>query len=66
MNSNMQEALRKLMDNPKEFLASAGANVPDDIVNDPQAIVMHLIRTGQVSSPALQRITQMMQNMGRR
>ena len=30
---------------------------------NPQAVVMHLIQTGQVSSPMLQRIMPMMQQM---
>ena len=60
---NVQDALRKLQENPCEFLKRAGANVPEDIMHDPQAIVMHLIRTGQVSSPVLQRIMPMIQSM---
>ena len=66
LNYNVQDALRKLQENPAEFMRRAGANVPDEIMNDPQAIVMHLIRTGQVSSPVLQRIMPMIQNMGGR
>lgn len=65
-NNNMQEALRRLQANPKEFMERAGVNVPEEIMNDPQAIVMHLIRTGQVNSPALQRIMPMIRNMGGR
>ena len=63
-NYNVQNALRKLQENPKDFLIRAGAQVPDEIMNDPQAIVMHLIRTGQVKSPVLQRIMPMIQQMG--
>ena len=66
MNYNVQDALRKLQENPKDFLIRAGAKVPDEIINNPQAIVMHLIRTGQVSSPVLQRIMPMIQQMGGR
>ena len=63
MNYNMQDALRKLQSNPKEFLQRAGMNVPDEMMNNPQEIVMHLINTGQVNSPALQRIMPMIRNM---
>ena len=63
MNYNVQDALRKLQSNPKEFLQKAGVNVPDEMMNDPQAMVMHLIQTGQVSNPMLQRIMPMIQGM---
>ena len=66
MNYNMQDALRKLQSNPKEFLQRAGMNVPDEMMNNPQEIVMHLINTGQVNSPALQRIMPMIRQMGGR
>lgn len=62
-NGNIQEALRKLQSNPKEFLQKAGVNVPDEMMNNPQAIVMHLIQTGQVNSPMMQRIMPMIQQM---
>ena len=63
MNMNMQEALRRLQSNPKEFLQSAGMNVPDELINNPQAIVMHLINTNQVGGPMLQRIMPMINQM---
>ena len=64
MNGNMQDALRQLQSNPKEFLQKAGMNVPDEMLNNPQAIVMHLIKTGQVNSPVLQHIMPMIRQMG--
>ena len=45
---NMQEALQSIQSNPAEFLKNAGVNVPAEIMNDPQAIVMHLINTHQI------------------
>ena len=65
-NNNMQEALRNLQENPKDFLNRAGVNVPDELMNDPQSLVMHLIRTGQVKSPVLQRVMPMIRQMGGR
>ena len=64
MNPNMQEQLRKLQSDPREFLTRAGMNVPDEILNDPQAIVMHLIKTGQVSGPVMQRVMPMIRQLG--
>ena len=63
MNNNMQEMLRNLQSNPKEFLDKAGVNVPEEMLNNPQAMVMHLIQTGQVKSPMLQRIMPMIRQM---
>ena len=63
MNPNM-EMLQKLQRNPKEFIDRAGMNVPEEIMNDPRAMVQHLIMTGQVSSPMLQRIMPMIRQMG--
>ena len=62
-NYGVQDALRKLQSNPKEFLQRAGMNVPDEMLNNPQAIVMHLIQTNQVGGPMLQRIMPMIQQM---
>ena len=64
MNPNIQEALKKLQADPREFMKNAGMNVPDEILNDPKAMVQHLIMTGQVSNPMLQRIMPMIRQMG--
>jgi len=64
MNPGMQESLRQLQSNPQEFIKKTGANIPEGIMNDPKAMVQHMIMTGQVSSPVLQRIIPMMRQMG--
>ena len=61
---NMQEALQRIQRNPAEFLKNAGVHVPEEIMNDPQAIVMHLINTNQVGGHMLQRIMPMIRQMG--
>ena len=61
---NMQEALRRLQSDPRSFLQQAGMNVPEELMNNPQAIVKHLINTNQVGGQMLQRIMPMIQNMG--
>ena len=60
---NMQEALRQIQSNPEEFFRKAGVNVPAEIMNNPQAVVMHLINTKQVGGNMLQRIMPMIQQM---
>ena len=66
MNNNMQEQLRQLQANPKEFLQKAGVNVPEEMLGHPQAMVMHLMQTGQVKNPMMQRAMQMARQMGLR
>ena len=63
MNMNIQEALSKLQNNPQDFFKQAGVNVPEERMNNPQAMVMHLINTKQVGGPMLQRIMPMIQQM---
>lgn len=60
-----QEMLQNLMNNPHEAGKKAGYSFPDNL-KDPQAIVMHLIQTGQISSPAMQRILPMIQRLNGR
>lgn len=60
---NMQEMLNKMQSNPQEFYKNAGVNVPPEIVNNPEAVVMHLINTNQVGGPMLQRIMPMIRQM---
>ena len=61
--NNMQEALRRLQSNPKEFMQRAGVNIPEEMMNDPKAMVMHLLQSGQVSGPMKQMIMPMINNM---
>ena len=62
--SNIQEQLRRLQSDPKGFLQRAGVNVPEEMMNNPQQMVMHLINSGQVGGPALQRIMPMIRQLG--
>ena len=61
-----QQQLQQLMNNPKEIAQKAGFNIPDEIAKDPKAMVQHLIMSGQISSPMMQRIMPMIQKMGGR
>ena len=66
MNPNM-EMLQKLKNDPREFIKNAGVNIPEEIINDPRAMVQHLIMTGQVSNnPMLQQVMPMIRQMGGR
>ena len=62
-----QDAMRELKAHPAQIIKQAGFNVPDDISGNPQATVMHLIQSGQVGGPMMQRIQPLLSRMmGRR
>lgn len=64
---SFQDALQSLQANPAQMIRQAGYNVPDEIANNPQAAAMHLIQSGQVGGPVMQRIQPMLNMlMGRR
>ena len=64
---SMPDMMNQLRSNPAQMIKQAGYNVPDEIIGNPQATVMHLIQSGQVGGPMIQRIQPMMNMlMGRR
>ena len=50
-----REQLQMLMDDPKGMAHQNGYSIPENI-SDPKDMVMHLIKTGQVPNPLLQRV----------
>jgi len=59
--------MTQLRSNPAQMIRNAGYNVPDDVVNNPQATVMHLLQSGQIRNPMMQRIQPMLNMlMGKR
>lgn len=63
MSGHPQMNLQQLQQNPIGAARQAGFNIPENLANNPQAMVQHLIQTGQVSNPMLQRIMPMMQKL---
>ena len=61
---NWNTLMGQLQSDPAGALKTAGYNVPDDLIGNPQATVMHLIQSGQVSSPLMQRIQPLLNRMG--
>ena len=57
MNNPIQ-LLQMLQGNPADMLRRAGLNLPTGITN-PQQIVEHLVRTGQISQERLNQAQQM-------
>lgn len=60
VNVNMQDALRELKSNPAQLIQRAGYKVPANIVNNPQAAVMHILQSGQVRSPVMSMLNRFM------
>lgn len=58
MGANPLQMMQQLKANPIQFLQRAGYNVPDNL-NDPNAIIQHLMNSGQVSQSAYNRARQM-------
>ena len=58
MNNNIFGMLNMLMQNPSQFLAQRGINIPNNI-NDPQAIIQHLLNTGQITQDQVNNAQQM-------
>lgn len=62
MNNQMLGMLQQLKANPLQFLMQRKFNLPQGIsANDPQAILNHLVQTGQVSQQAVNNAYQMAQ-----
>ena len=55
---NPMQMLQQLQQNPVQMLRQAGLNVPDNL-NDPNAIIQHLMNSGQVSQDAYNKARQM-------
>lgn len=60
MNNQMMQMLSQLKSNPAQFLLQRRFNVPSNMMNDPNAIVSYLLKTGQVSQDAVNRCYQQM------
>lgn len=58
MGMNPMQMIQQLKANPIQFLQRAGFNVPNNL-NDPNAIIQHLMNSGQISQDAYNKARQM-------
>lgn len=65
-NNPFLSTLKALQNNPIQFLMQRKLNIPQNISNDPNAIIQHLMNTGQVSQDAYNRATQMAEQFRRK
>lgn len=56
--------INQIKQNPMQFFTSMGLNVPQDIANDPNAIIQHLMNSGKVSQADYDRAVQTAKQMG--
>jgi len=61
-----QPNLQQIRQDPIGMARQAGYQIPENLAGNPQAMVQHLIQSGQVSNPMLQRIMPMMRQLGGR
>ena len=61
---NIQQMLGQLKANPMQFLMQRRFNVPQDMMKDPNAIVQHLLSTGQVNQQQINQAYQMAHRFG--
>lgn len=65
MNNQMLSVLQQFKANPAQFLMQRRFNVPANIASDPNAIVQHLLSTGQISQTQVNQAYQMAQQFRR-
>ena len=58
MGMNPMQMIQQLKANPIQFLQRAGFNVPNNL-NDPNAIIQHLMNSGQISQQRYEQARQM-------
>ncbi len=58
MGMNPMQMIQQLQANPIQFLQRAGFNVPSNL-NDPNAIIQHLMNSGQISQERYNQARQM-------
>lgn len=63
LNGGNQPTIQQIQNDPVGMARQAGYNIPQNLAGNPQAMVQHLIQTGQVGGPALQRIMPMINRL---
>lgn len=61
MDNNIVQMFQTFMRNPAQMLAQRGINIPQNIMNDPNAIMQHLMSTGQINQAQYNQAQQMAQ-----
>lgn len=62
--NNLVQMVQQIKSNPMQFLMQRKLNVPQNMMNDPNQIMQHLLSSGQVSQEQMNRAYQMAQQFG--
>lgn len=65
MTNNPMQMLQQLKANPVQFLMQRRFNIPASMASDPNAILQHLLTTGQVNQSQVNSAYQMAQRFGK-
>lgn len=57
--NNMLQQFQMFRQNPMQWLMSRGMKVPQNMMNDPNAIIQHLMNTGQITQQQYNQANQM-------
>lgn len=63
---NMMQMIQQLKQNPMQLLGRSKFNIPQNMMNDPQAMVQHLVSSGQVPQEQMNSYYQMVFGNNRR
>lgn len=47
--NNLMSMLQAIQNNPMQFFAQRGINIPQNIAGDPNAIIQHLMNNGKIT-----------------
>lgn len=59
---NIASLFNRLTQNPSQALIEMGLNIPPELSNNPQAIVQHLLNSGQISQQQVNQAMNMRNN----
>ena len=61
---NIMQMIQRFKSNPAQFLMNSKFKIPQNMMNDPNAIINHLVSSGQVSQEAYNRAYNMAKQLG--
>lgn len=65
MKPNIIAMFQQFMGNPAQMMQRSGLNIPQNIANDPNAIIQHLLSSGRMSQQQYNQLQQMANNLTR-
>lgn len=63
MKPNIITMFQQFMGNPAQMMQRSGLNIPQNIANDPNAIIQHLLSSGRMSQQQYNQLQEMANNL---